>query len=156
MPGWTTAAGNFLEIWCNTVSGIPASLGTNQLEINAQTDNETVSQVVTGLSTNCSVAFCFDYTGRFGDVGGTPNNNFTVTLSSGDFSFSVPLNPAAYSIGGWLSFCTNFVPRASTLTISFHGQPHYSDGTITTQGGAHIDNVSLTQCCDNPLSLIHI
>ena len=127
-------------------------LGTNQLEINAQTDNETVSQVVTGLSTNCPATFCFDYTGRFGLVSNTPNNDFTVTLSGG-YSLSVPLDPAGYSVGGWTNFCVSFLPTASTLTISFHGQPHYSDGTIYTQGGAHIDNVSLTQCCDNPCAI---
>ncbi|HAO77950.1 MAG TPA: hypothetical protein DCQ92_03035, partial [Verrucomicrobia subdivision 3 bacterium] len=153
VPGWTTAASNFLEIWCNTVSGIPASLGTNQLEINAQSVDETVSQVVTGLSTTCPATFCFDYTGRFGMVGGTPNNDFTVTLSSGGILFSVALDPAAYAAGGWISFCTNFVPTASTITIAFRGQPHFSDGTTATQGGAHIDNVSLTQCCDNPCAI---
>jgi DNA-binding beta-propeller fold protein YncE len=153
VPGWTTAAGNFLEIWCNTVSGIPASLGTNQLEINAQSVDEIVSQVVTGLSTNCPATFCFDYTGRFGMVGGTPNNDFTVTLSSGGILFSVALDPAAYAAGGWISFCTNFVPTSSTITIAFRGQPHFSDGTTATQGGAHIDNVSLTQCCDNPCAI---
>ncbi|MGD0539508.1 MAG: LamG-like jellyroll fold domain-containing protein, partial [Verrucomicrobiota bacterium] len=150
VPGWTTASTNFLEIWCNN-AGFPASRGTNQLEINAQSDDETVSQVVTGLSTNCAATFCFDYTGRFGLAGGTPNNDFTVTLSSGDILFSVPLDPAASATGGWMSFCTNFVPTASTVTIAFRGHPHFSDGTSATQGGAHIDNVSLTQCCDtNP------
>ena len=152
VPGWTTASSNYLEIWCNNV-GIPASDGTNQLEINAQSADETVSQTVTGLSTNCLAYFCFNYTGRFGLAGNavgpdTANNDFTVTLSSGSFSFTVPLDPAAYASGGWLSFCTNFIPPSSTVTIAFRGHPHYSDGTAATQGGAHIDHVSLTQCCN--------
>ncbi|HEY4416495.1 MAG TPA: immunoglobulin domain-containing protein [Verrucomicrobiae bacterium] len=152
VPGWTTAATNTLEIWCNTVGGIPATDGTNQLEINAQSADETVSQTVTGLSTTCPVTFCFDYTGRFGLITNavgpvTPNNDFTVSLTGKDFAFSVPLNPTSYATGGWVRFCTNFVPPDATFTIAFHGQPHYSDGTIYTEGGSHIDNVSLTQCC---------
>ena len=150
VPGWTTASTNSLEVWCNTVT-FPASLGTNQLELNAQSADETVSQVVTGLSTHCPATFCFDYTGRFGLVNGTPNNDFTVTLTSGSSLVSLSLDPTAYATGGWVSFSTNFVPTASTMTIAFRGRPHYSDGTIATQGGAHIDNVSLTQCCQtNP------
>ncbi len=152
VPGWTTATTNYLEVWANTVSGIPATDGTNQLEINAQSADETVSQTVTGLSTTCPVTFCFDYTGRFGAAtngagASTPNNDFTVSITGKDFAFSVPLNPVAYATGGWLRFCTNFVPPDASFTIAFHGQPHYSDGTIYTQGGSHIDNVSLTQCC---------
>ena len=147
VPGWTTAATNFLEVWGNTVSGIPASAGTNQLEINAQNIDETVSQVVTNLNTNCIATFCFDYTGRFGLVGGTYNNDFTVALSGG-YSLLMALDPVTYSVSGWKSYCISFVPTTPTVTIAFHGHPHYSDGTAATQGGAHIDNVSLTQCCD--------
>jgi hypothetical protein len=150
VPGWTTT-GNFLEVWANTFGGIPASLGPNQLEINAQSDNQTVSQVVTGLDPKCPTTFCFDYTGRLDVVGSTPNNDFTVTLTGG-YALSVPLDPAAYSVGGWLSFCTSFVPTTSTITIAFTGQPHFTDGTTATQGGAHIDNVSITQCCPCPPS----
>lgn len=148
VPPWTTTS-QFLEVWRDTFGGIPASDGTNQLEINAQSDNETVTQVVTGLSTNCPATFCFDYTGRFGLVEGGYNNDFTVTLSGG-WSLSVPLNPAIYSIGGWQTFCTNFIPLSSAITVAFHGEPHLSDGTPAFQGGAHIDNVSLTQCCCAP------
>jgi len=150
VPGWWTT-GSFLEVWGNTFGGIPAAGGANQLEINAQSDNQTVSQTVTGLSTNCSVAFCFNYTGRFGVVSNTPNNDFTVTLSDGVTTyFSVPLDPTAYAVGGWLSFCTNFIATTPAITVAFHGQPHFTDGTQAYQGGAHIDNVSLTQCCCPP------
>ena len=142
VPGWTTAANNVLEVWGNNTGGIPASLGRNQLEINAQSANETVSQVVTGLSTTCPVTFCFDYTGRNDAVGGTNNNDFTVILSSGGVSNSVALNPATYAVGCWVSFCTNFGPTASTATIAFRGHPHSA-----VASGAHIDNVLLTQCC---------
>jgi hypothetical protein len=148
VPGWTTAATNFLEVWCNTVGGIPASLGTNQLEINAQSADETVSQVITNLNTNCLTTLCFDYTGRFGVVGGTYNNDFTLELSGG-YSSTVAFDPATYSVGGWKNYCTSFVPTTPTVTIAFHGHPHFSDGTPATQGGGHIDNVSLVQCCDS-------
>ncbi len=141
VPGWTTSAGEFLEVWANTILGIPAARGVNQLEINAQSTDQTVSQTITNLSTNCPAEFCFQYTGRFGDVGNSPNNDFTVTLN-GAFAMSVTLDPAAYATNGWLRFCTNFTPASSTLTISFHGHPH-----DPIDGGAHIDDVRLTQCC---------
>src|ERR1039458_6725507 len=60
----------------------------------------------------------------------------------------MPFDPATYSVGGWKNYCINFVPTTPTVTIAFHGHPHFSDGTAATQGGAHIDNVSLIQCCD--------
>jgi mono/diheme cytochrome c family protein len=148
VPGWTTNPGDFLEVWTNTVGGIPASMGLNQLEINAQDGDETVFQTVTGLTPGCPVRFCFDYTGRFGIVGGTYNNDFTVTVSdSGGYSFSMPLDPPIYSVGGWQQFCRTFTPLGSKITIAFRGQPHHYDGTAFTQGGAHIDNVILTQSC---------
>jgi len=143
VPGWTTTPGDFLEVWCNVFGNIPASAGTNQLEINALNTDQTVSQVVTNLSTNCPTEFCFDYTGRFGLVTRTYNNDFTMTLSGG-YSLSVPLDPGAYTSGGWLRFCTNFVPISPTITIAFRGHPH---STANGAGGAHIDNVALTQCC---------
>ena len=102
------------------------------LEINANDLVETVSQVVSNLSTNCPVTFCFNYRGRFGLVDSTPNNDFTVTLSGGS-ALSVPLNPVA---GGWFTFCTNFVPTASAVTIAYRGAPH---STTNGPGGAHID-----------------
>lgn len=145
VPGWTTTAGNTLEVWGNTVNGLPASQGVNHMEINAQSNDQTVSQVVSNLSPNCLATFCFDYTGRFGLSGATYNNDFTVTLSGG-YSLSVPLDPAIYSVGGWTNFWVSFVPTSSTITISFRGKPHFANG-VQTQGGAHIDNVSLTQCC---------
>ncbi len=149
VPGWETASTNFFEVWGNTVGGIPASLGTNHLEISAQSADQTVWQVVTNLNTNCLTTFCFDYTGRFGLVGGTFNNDFTVTLTGGH-TLSEYLNPAIYSIGGWTNYCVSFVPTSPTVTVAFRGHPHFSDGTLFTQGGAHIDNVSLVQCCDLP------
>ncbi len=155
IPGWVTT-GNFLEVWGNTFGGIPASDGNNQLEINAQSDNQTVSQLITGLNPGCAATLCFDYTGRFGvdPATGTPNNNFTATLSGGS-TMSVSLDPYAYAVGGWLTFCTNFYPTASSVTLAFHGQPHLSDGTTTYEGGAHIDNVSITQCCCPPAPILN-
>jgi len=144
VPGWSTATGDFLEVWGNLCDGIPAFRGVNHLELNAQSADQTVTQTLTGLRTNCPADFCFAYTGRFGMVGGSPNNDFTVTLSGGA-SMSVTLNAAEFVTGGWLRFCTNFIPTSSTLTIAFRGHPHYSDGTQNTEGGAHVDNVCLTQ-----------
>jgi uncharacterized delta-60 repeat protein len=141
VPGWTTTTSNVLEIWSNN-TGLPAFLGTNHLEINAQTADQTVSQTVTGLSTNCLATFCFNYAGRFGLSSNSYNNDFTVTLSGGH-SLSVPLNPSLYSVGGWTNFCVSFLPTSSSITIAFRGKPHFPE-----PGGAHIDNVSLTQCCD--------
>ena len=145
VPGWTTTAGNTLEIWGNTELGLPASHGTNHMEIDANSNDQTVTQVVTNLSTNCPATFCFDYTGRFGLAGNTYNNDFTVTLSGG-YSYSADLDPAIYSVGGWTNLCVSFTPTSPTLTIAFRGHPHYVND-VFTQGGAHIDNVSLTQCC---------
>lgn len=140
LPGWTTSESAF-EVWCNLLSGIPASQGTNQLELNAQSSDQTVLQTVSNLNTNCATTLCFDYTGGSEPIGGAPNNEFTVTLSGG-FSMTVPLNPLAYASGGWLKFCTNFMPTAPSITLAFRGQLH-GENSI----GAHIDNVSLIQCC---------
>ena len=145
VPGWTSSATgvNFFEIWSNTVNGIPASAGTNQLEINAKSADQTVSQAVTNLTIGRPTTFCFDYTGRNGAAGDppTPNNDFTVALSGGVTIGPVSLDPSAYTAaGGWQHFCTNFIPRTSTVTITFRGLPH-----VAVVSGAHIDNVSLTQ-----------
>lgn len=145
VPGWTTTAtlANFFEVWSNTTGGIPASSGTNQLEINAQSGDQTVSQVVTNLTPGCLATFCFDYTGRNAPAGSplTPNNDFTVSLSGGFSLGPMALNPPAYSAAalGWQHFCTNFIPTTSTITITFRGHPH-----VNVASGAHIDNVTLT------------
>jgi hypothetical protein len=153
VPGWTTDAADTLEVWGNTVTGLPASEGANQMEINARSNDQTVWQVVTNLSTNCPATFCFKYTGRFGLQGNTYNNDFTVTLSSGNSVsgdlLSADLDPNPYSVSGWTNYCFSFHPLSSTITIGFRGHPHYTNG-YATAGGAHIDNVSLTQCCTNP------
>lgn len=146
VPGWTTTTGNTLEVWGNTYNGLPASEGTNHMEINAQSNDMTVSQVVTNLSTNCPITICFDYTGRFGLSGATYNNDFTFSVSGG-FTNSVDLNPPTYS-GGWTKYCVTFIPTSSSVTISFRGHPHYTNGSAT-EGGAHLDNVTLVQCCTN-------
>jgi len=145
VPGWTTPVGNTLEVWGNTLNGLPASAGINHMEVNAASNDQTVSQVVTGLSTNCLATFTFDYTGRFDIAGNSYNNNFTATLSGG-YSLSVDLDPVIYGIAGWKNFSFSFVPTTSTVTIAFRGHPHFVNGPATA-GGAHIDNVSLTQCC---------
>ncbi len=150
VPGWTTSVvggSNTFEIWANTIAGgWQAAELTHQLEINAQSRDQTVSQEITNLSTTCITTFCFRYTGRFGLVGGTYNNDFTVQLSGGHTAFVV-LDPPAFSVGGWKTFCISFVPTSSTVSIAFRGRPHFSDGTTATQGGAHIDDVTLTQNC---------
>ena len=145
VPGWASSAIglNFFEVWCNTVNGIPTLAGTNQLEINAQSADQTVSQVVTNLTIGRPTTFCFDYTGRNGAAGDppTPNNDFTVALSGGVTIGPVSMDPAAYTAaGGWQNFCTNFIPTTSTVSITFRGRPH-----VTVASGTHIDNVSLTQ-----------
>ncbi len=149
LPGWTITTGNTLEVWGNTLLGIPAAAGTNHMEINSQSNDQTVWQVLTNLDTNCLATFFFNYTGRFGIVSNTYNNDFTVTLSTGNTVsgdlLSVDLDPATYSVGGWTNFTFGFYPPP-TVTIGFRGHPHYVN-SIYTQGGAHIDNVLFAQCC---------
>lgn len=142
VPGWTTAVGQTLEVWGNVVNGLPASEGTNHMEINAQSNDQTVSQVVSNLSVGCPTTVCFDYIGRFGLVSNTYNNDFTFSLSGG-YSLSVPFDPVQ---GIWTNYCVTFTPTTPVVTLSFHGLPHYTNG-VPTQGGGHIDNVSLIQCC---------
>ena len=153
VPGWTTTAGDTLEVWANIVNGLPAAAGVNQMEICAQSTDQTVWQVVTNLSTNCPATFCFKYTGRFGLAGNTYNNDFTVTLSTGNSVsgnlLSADLNPDPNTVAGWTNYCFSFLPTSSTITIGFRGHPHYTNG-YPTAGGAHIDDVSLMQCCTNP------
>ena len=155
VPGWTTTAGNTLEVWDNVVNGLPAAAGTNHMEINAQSNDQTVFQVLTNLDTNCLATFFFNFTGRFGIEGSTYNNDFTVTLSSGNTVsgdlLSVDLDPVPYSIAGWTTFSFSLYPPP-TMTIGFRGDPHYTNG-IATEGGAHIDNVWLVQCCTNCITL---
>lgn len=141
LPGWTTtdSQGSF-ELWNGTTGGMLASEGNQHLEINANDLDSTASQTITGLRTDCPATFSFDYRGRFGQAGGTPNNDFEVTLS-GAHTLSAPLDPVA---GSWFSYTVSFLPATPNLTISFRGQPH---SPANGPGGAHIDNVSLTQCC---------
>jgi hypothetical protein len=153
VPGWTTTAGNTLEVWGNVVNNLPAAEGSNHMEINAQSNDQTVFQVLTNLDTNCPATFYFNYTGRFGIEGTTYNNDFTVTLSTGTIItgdiLSSDLDPTIYSITGWTNFYFSFIPTSPTVTIAFRGHPHYTNG-VQTEGGAHIDNVLLAQCCTNP------
>ena len=144
VPGWTTTVGNTLEVWGNVLNGLPASEGTNHMEINAQSNDQTVSQVVSNLSVGCPTTVCFDYTGRFGFSGPTYNNDFTFTISGG-YSHSVDLDPPTYA-GTWTKYCVSFTPTTPFITLSFRGHPHFTNG-VATQGGAHLDNVSLIQCC---------
>jgi hypothetical protein len=154
VPGWKGYSGSCnsgtaanIELW-GTGASIPPGEGSQDLEISSSVANETVCQTVTNVTPGCPANFCFMYTGRPGfDSTGQPyDNNFTVTLSGG-YALSVPLDPPAYSASGsgWLYYCTSFVPTSSTLTIAFSRQP--STGDV---GGAHIDKVTLTQCCTNP------
>ena len=136
--GWTAKpAGEPIEIWNgNFGSMLPSDLAQH-LEISGNATNETVCQVVTNLTPYCPATFCFDYAGR----PGFSDNTFTVTLSGGA-TLSATLNPAPYTqAGGWQHYCVDIVPTTPLLTISFINQ-HAGD-----TGGAHIDNVTLTQCC---------
>ena len=152
VPGWKGYDGSCnsgtaadIELWPAGAS-IPPAEGSQDLEISSSVANETVCQTVTNLTPGCPANFCFMYTGRPGIDGSTGqpyDNNFTVTLSGG-YALSVPLDPPAYNANGsgWQYYCTSFVPSSSTLTIAFSRQPTTGD-----VGGAHIDKVTLTQCC---------
>jgi uncharacterized repeat protein (TIGR03803 family) len=148
VPGWDTpviAGTAILEIWGNIFpftippTGIPASAGTNHLELNADLSDQTVTQIVTGLTPGQPATVCFDYTGRYGKAGATYNNDFTLTLSGGA-AMTVSFNPPKYSDGGWRHFSMSFIPNSPTVTIAFRGKPH-----APVAGGGHIDDVSLTQ-----------
>ena len=151
VPGWNGYVGScgggsaFIELWGTGTSIQPAE-GSQDLEISSSIPNEAVCQILTNLTPGCLATICFQYTGRPGidSTTGLPyDNNFTFGLSGGNV-MSVPLNPPAYNTNvGWQQFCTNFVPGSSTVTISFSRNPTNSNDV----GGAHIDNVSLTQCC---------
>ena len=134
VPGWTTTVGNTLEVWGNVVNSLPASQGSNHMEVNATSNDQTVSQVVSNLSIGCPTTVCFDYTGRFGLSGPTYNNDFTFSLSGG-YAHSVALDPIIYSVGGWTNYCVTFIPATPSITISFRGLPHFTNGAAT-QGGA--------------------
>lgn len=137
---WT--ANSALEIWNGNFGGMLAQDQAQHLEINANTANQTVSQVVTNLNTNCQATLCFYYTGRYPNP---LNNRFEIILPGSGLA-PVTLTPVSYGVGGWQLYTVSFVPVSSAITIQFHGFP--ADGNA---GGAHIDNVSFTQCC--PVSI---
>lgn len=153
VPGWTTddSQGDF-ELWSGTSGGSPAfggilpTDGNQHLEINAHDGNETVSQVIGNLNTNCPATLCFSYTGRFSDP---LNNRFEVELSWPGVGSPIvaTLSPVSYGVAGWQLSSKTFVPTASPLTIKFHGIPASGN-----EGGAHIDGVVLTQ--EQPATLI--
>ena len=140
VPGWTgTGSGGApatIELWNGTFGSMTPENGQQHLEISGAIANETVSQVVAGLKIDCAATFCFWYVGRPGFA----NNLFTARLTdpSGGIITSETLNPAVYvAPGSWQQYCVDFVPTTSTVTIAF----------TNISGAAHIDNVSLTQCC---------
>ncbi len=142
VPGWTgnNSAGvlTTVELWRFTFGGMTAQSGAQHLEINAQISNETVSQVITGLDTDCLATLCFWHVGRFG----VADNRFKVEITGSGLP-PVTLDPPAYvNAGSWQPYCVSFVPTSPTVTIAFTGQSRSG-----YPGGAHIDNVSLTQCC---------
>jgi len=143
VTGWIAKpAGSSIELWSgnynNNHEGNMAAEDLNQhLEINSEIANETVCQTVT-VTPGCPATFCFWYVGRAGYV----DNAFQVDLIGSPLP-PVILTPAAYvNQASWQEYCTNFVPSASTITIAFAGASNPN-----VAGGAHIDNVSLTQCC---------
>jgi hypothetical protein len=155
VPGWNGYDGNCgssiaanIELWRGAGLGVGQQDLNQHLEISSGVANETVCQTVANLTAGCPTTLCFWYTGRPGGQNGVPfDNAFTVSLS-GAFALSTTLTPAPFpapapATGGWYRYCTTFTPSGPTLTISFSRNPTTGD-----VGGAHIDNVSLTQCCD--------
>lgn len=141
IPGWTAmdSLNNSvgIELWNGTFGAMTAQHGNQHLEINSVANYVTVSQVITNVSTNCPARFCFWYTGR----PGYPDNTFLAEVVGSGLS-PVTNNPAVYtSSNSWLHYCVEFVPVATTLTIRFTG---LNGGAASS---AHIDHVSLTQCC---------
>ncbi len=151
VPGWTAKNGStFIEYWSATEGGSPAfggvvpTDGNQHMEISANVAIQSVCQVVNNPTPGFPMTLRFHYTGRPGGF----DNHFTVEVSDGTgVLLSASLNPASYTAGGWQSFSTSFTSTLSTLTIGFNGMP--ADGQT---GGAHIDNVSLTQG-PSPLTL---
>ena len=142
-PGWTaTTAGNTLttlELWSGSFLAWRLKMSYQHLEINSATYNVIVSQVITNVSTNCTAKFCFWYAGR---ARHTPND-FQVEVRGSGVT-SATLNPPSYTnTNSRQQYCIEFVPVSTTLTIRFTG----TSGTVPA--GAHIDNVSLMQCCVN-------
>lgn len=153
VPGWNgyvgacgSATAAPIELWGN--GSILSQGGLQHLEISSSVANETVCQTVNNLTPGCLTKFCFWYTGRPGlwSNGAPFDNAFTVTLS-GAYALSATLLPASWpspspALGGWYKYCVSFIPSGTSLTIAFGRNPPGLD-----VGGAHIDNVSLTQCC---------
>ena len=143
IPGWTAigpGGPTTLEIWSGNFFSMTPQDGNQHLEINSATNNVVVSQVITNVSTNCTAKFCFWYAGR---AGHTPNNFVLQILGSG--LSAVSFNPPPYTgPSSWQQYCVEFTPQSSVLTIRFTG----TSGAALA--GAHIDNVSLMQCCTNP------
>jgi len=139
VPVWMgTASGGGatdIELWNGSFGGMTALNSTQHLEINGRVANQSVSQVVNGLPVDCPMTFCFAYAGRPGFT----NNSFLVELS-GATALSVSLNPASFTSAGWQVYSITFTPLSSSITIRFTGT-----STAGVAGGAHIDNVSLTQ-----------
>ncbi len=143
IPGWTAIGSGgptTLEIWSGNFFTMTPQDGNQHLEINSATNNVVVSQVITNVSTNCTAKFCFWYAGR---AGHTPNNFVLQILGSG--LSAVNFNPPQYTApSSWQQYCVEFTPQSSTLIIRFTG----TSGAALA--GAHIDNVTLMQCCTNP------
>ena len=139
VPGWTGAnsvgGAASVELWRGSYGGMAALDGQQHLEINAAIANETVSQLVTGLQVGCPATLCFAYAGRPGYA----NSIFGVELS-GATTLAVGFNPPSYTLAGWQLYSTTFIPQSSSLLIKFTGA-----STPGVAGGAHLDNVRLTQ-----------
>ena len=139
VPCWTatTPSGTAtIELWNGSFGGILPQHLEQHLEINANHGDETVSQAIGNLDTNCPATLCFYYTGRFPN---RFNNTFELTIL-GSTGPTVTFDPVSYTVGGWQFYTVTFIPSAPTVTLQFHGIP--ADGI---PGGAHIDDVVLTQ-----------
>lgn len=129
-----------IELWGPVHNAIIEARDQLQhLEISAFDPMQAVCQKVTTLLDACPATFSFWYTGRPGY-----DNDFTVELS-GSHSLVQPLSAVTYSppvATGWQQFSTVFVPGPGDLTIEFR-----RNGPGGDHGGAHIDDVQLTQDC---------
>lgn len=147
VPGWDShhlncaGADTDIELWGPVDNAIIEARDQLQhLEISAYDPMQADCQTVTTLREGCETTFSFWYTGRPGY-----DNDFTVELS-GAYTLSEPLSAVTYSPPvetGWQQYTKTFIAGPGSLTIGFIRNP---PGGVD-HGGAHIDDVQLTQRC---------
>ena len=139
----TTDSSGRIELWSGTFGAMLASHGNQHMEINSDHGDVTVSQTVCNLIPNCPLIFSYDAAGRPGYA----DNRFTASIEgggpvAGGVLFSETSNPFPAAPGVWQHHTAVVYPPSGCVTIKFRGYP-----ATGVDGGAHIDNVSLTQCC---------